>query len=296
VLHNDIDNIQIARHRVRSDAPLLAAGRVVISRQEENLAMSTAMPRPIAGTTAMVTGANRGLGQAFVRALLARGADKVYAAARRPDGIDVYDPRVVPVGLDITKAVDIDAAVRACPDTSLLINNAGLMRGTTFTTTPDIDGARAEMETNYFGTLLMSRAFAPSLAAHQGALVNVLSIASFFANPFNGTYCASKSAEWVLTNALRIELRSKGIAVVGVHAGFIDTDMAADVNEPKISPESVVEQTLDALEAGRSEVLTDDGTRQLKNDLPHDQTAIYPPLQRRWDANDSPWTRSHRIG
>jgi NAD(P)-dependent dehydrogenase (short-subunit alcohol dehydrogenase family) len=254
--------------------------------------MSTEMPRPIAGATAMVTGANRGLGRTFVHALLARGANKVYAATRRPDDLDVDDPRIVPVGLDITQQSHVDAAVRACPDTSLLINNAGLMRGTAFTTAPDIDDARAEMETNYFGTLMMSRAFAPALAAHQGALVNVLSIASFFVNPFNGTYCASKSAEWALTNALRIELRSKGVAVIGVHAGFIDTDMAADVYEDKIPPESVVEQTLDALEAGRSEVLTDDATRQLKQDLPDDQVVIYPPLQTRWDNNDSPWRRA----
>jgi NAD(P)-dependent dehydrogenase (short-subunit alcohol dehydrogenase family) len=146
----------------------------------------------------------------------------------------------VPVRLDSTSKEDIEAATHACPDTSLLVNNAGLMRGVAFTTTPDIDDARAEMETNYFGTLLMARAFAPALAARRGALVNVRSIASFFVNPFNGTYCASKSAEWALTNALRIAHRSKGIAVIGVHAGFIDTDMAANVHEQKVSPESVV--------------------------------------------------------
>jgi NAD(P)-dependent dehydrogenase (short-subunit alcohol dehydrogenase family) len=155
-----------------------------------------------------------------------------------------------------------------------------------------IEAARAEMETNYFGTLMMSRAFVPTLADSQGTLVNVLSIASFFANPFNGTYCASKSAAWALTNALRIGLRSKGVAVIGVHAGFIDTDTAVGVYEEKISPASVVEQTLDAVEQGGSEVLTDDVTRQLKQDLPNDQAIIYPPLQTRWDAKDSPWRTS----
>jgi len=254
--------------------------------------MSTPMPRPVGGATAMVTGANRGLGHAFVRGLLARGAHKVYAAARRPDDILVDDPRIVAIGLDITNESDVTAAAHTCADTSLLINNAGLMRGTTFTTTTDIEAARAEMETNYFGTLMMSRAFVPTLADSLGTLVNVLSIASFFANPFNGTYCASKSAAWALTNALRIELRSKGVAVIGVHAGFIDTDMAAGVYEEKISPASVVEQTLDAVEQGGSEVLTDDVTRQLKQDLPNDQAIIYPPLQTRWDAKDSPWRTS----
>ena len=146
------------------------------------------------------------------------------------------------------------------------------------------------METNYFGTLAMARAFAPVLAAAGGgALVNMLSVASWLASPFNGSYCASKSAEWALTNAIRVELHDQGTLVVGVHAGWIDTDMAATVDDSKISPRDVATQTLDAVEKGQSEVLTDDWTRQVKDSLATDQDSLYPELQRRWDAGDTPW-------
>jgi len=146
------------------------------------------------------------------------------------------------------------------------------------------------METNYFGTLAMARAFAPVLAAAgDGALVNVLSVVSWFASPFNGSYCASKSAEWALTNALRVELRGQDTLVVGVHAGWIDTDMAATVEDSKISPREVAAQTLDAVEKGRPEVLTDDWTRQVKDSVAADQDSLYPDIQRSWDAGESPW-------
>jgi NAD(P)-dependent dehydrogenase (short-subunit alcohol dehydrogenase family) len=153
-----------------------------------------------------------------------------------------------------------------------------------------MSAARAEMETNYFGTLSMARAFAPVLAAAGGgALVNVLSVVSWYAPPFNASYCASKSAEWALTNALRVELHGQGTLVVGVHAGFIDTDMAAAVEDAKISPSDVVAQTLDAVEKGQPEVLTDDWTRHVKDSVATDQQSLYPDIQRSWDAGESPW-------
>jgi NAD(P)-dependent dehydrogenase (short-subunit alcohol dehydrogenase family) len=146
------------------------------------------------------------------------------------------------------------------------------------------------METNYFGTLQMCRAFAPVLAHNGGgALVNVLSIASWLTSPFNGSYGASKSAEWALTNAIRVELRSAGTLVMGVHAGWIDTDMAANVPDSKISTGDVVGQTLDALERGDEEVLTDDGTRDVKASLPTDLVSLYPAVQKQWDDQDWPW-------
>ena len=192
--------------------------------------MTEPLARHIKGTTALVTGANRGLGMAFVQALLDRGAAKVYAGARNPGTVDVTDARVVPVQLDITNFDDIAAAARDCTDVSLLVNNAGAMLLRPFLSAPDMSAARTEMETNYFGTLAMARAFAPVLAAAGGgALVNMLSVASWLASPFNASYCASKSAEWALTNALRVELHHQGTLVVGVHAGWIDTDMAATV-------------------------------------------------------------------
>jgi NAD(P)-dependent dehydrogenase (short-subunit alcohol dehydrogenase family) len=252
--------------------------------------MADCLARPIDGITALVTGANRGLGRAFTQALLASGAAKVYAAARDPGAVEVTDARIVPVRLDITNPDDVAAAARDCIDVSLLINNAGAMLQTPFLSAPDMSVARAEMETNYFGTLAMVRAFAPVLAAAGGgALVNVLSVVSWYAPAFNASYCASKSAEWALTNALRVELHGQGTLVVGVHAGFIDTEMTATVQDSKISPREVAAQTLDAVEKGKPEVLTDDWTRHVKESVAADQQNLYPDIQRSWDAGESPW-------
>jgi NAD(P)-dependent dehydrogenase (short-subunit alcohol dehydrogenase family) len=245
----------------------------------------------IAGARALVTGANRGLGKAFVEQLLNLGVAGVYAAARNPDTIDVIDHRVIPIRLDITSPDDVRTAVARCGDITVLINNAGAMLRSPLLAAPDLSAARSEMETNYFGTLAMCRAFAPGLAENGGgALVNVLSIASWLASPFNGSYSASKSAEWALTNAIRTELRATGTLVVAVHAGWIDTDMAATVAETKISPSDVAAQTLDAVQHGTEEVLTDDSTRHVKASLPTDHSSLYPDIQKRWDANDWPWT------
>lgn len=236
----------------------------------------------IEGAHALVTGANRGLGRAYVAALVERGAT-VYGAARDPGAITT--PGVTPVRLDITDAVQIEEAVRRCGDVDLLINNAGTMHEVPLLTGADPSAAETDMRTNYFGTLAMCRAFAPVLRANGGgALVNVLSVVSWFANPYNGGYGASKSAEWALTNAARLELRSQGTLVVGVFAGFIDTEMAANASVEKISPESVVEQTLDGLEAGAEEVLTSGRVRALKEAIPDDLTRIYPAQQEAWDT------------
>jgi NAD(P)-dependent dehydrogenase (short-subunit alcohol dehydrogenase family) len=244
----------------------------------------------IAGTHALVTGANRGLGEAFVAELLDRGVAVVYAAARNPDTVDINDERVVPIRLDVTKPDDVSAAASRCADVSVLINNAGAMLRTPLLAAPDLSAARSEMETNYFGTLAMCRAFAPVLAHNGGgAVVNVLSVASWLTSPFNGSYGASKSAEWALTNAIRVELRAAGTLVVAVHAGWIDTDMAANVPETKISTGDVAGQTLDALERGDEEVLTDDKTREVKASLPTDLTSLYPAIQKQWDAHEWPW-------
>jgi NAD(P)-dependent dehydrogenase (short-subunit alcohol dehydrogenase family) len=244
----------------------------------------------IAGTHALVTGANRGLGKAFVEQLLNRGAAGVYAAARNPDTIDVNDDRVIPIRLDITSPDDVRAAVARCADVAVLINNAGAMLRSPLLAAPDLSAAHSEMEINYFGTLAMCRAFAPVLARNGGgALVNVLSVASWLASPFNGSYAASKSAEWALTNAIRIELRATETLVVGVHAGWIDTDMASNVPEAKLSTSDVAAQTLDAVQRGHEEVITDDSTRHVKASLPTDHSSLYPEIQKRWDTNDWPW-------
>ena len=238
----------------------------------------------IAGARVLVTGAGRGLGRVFTESLLTRGAAVVYAGARDP--AQVVSPGAVPVRLDITSAADVAAAAARCADVDVLINNAGVMRFAPVLAAPDLHSARDEMETNYFGTLRMCRAFAPVLAANGGgALVNVLSIVSWFANPQNSSYCASKSAAWALTNAARIELRRQGTLVTGVFAGVIDTQMgAAFTGLPRTSPQLVVDQALDGIEAGAEEVLCDDRTRFVKASLPHDLALIYPAHQARWDS------------
>jgi NAD(P)-dependent dehydrogenase (short-subunit alcohol dehydrogenase family) len=237
----------------------------------------------IDGSVALVTGANRGLGQAYARELVKRGAAKVYGAAR--DAAAVTEPGVTPIALDITDAGRVGQVAAQCADVSLLVNNAGVMKASTFINAPSLDAARLEMETNYFGTLSMCRAFAPVLAASGGgAIVNMLSITSFYTNPFNASYGASKAAAWSLTNGVRLELHHQGTLVVAVHAGFIDTDMAALVDAPKDSPESVAQQAFDAVEAGQIEVLADERTRTVKAQLSRDHELIYPPVQEFWDA------------
>lgn len=236
----------------------------------------------IDGCVALVTGANRGLGSVFARTLLERGARRVYAGARHP--AMVTDSGVVPVRLDITEPDQVADAAELCADVTLLINNAGVLADSPLLDTPTMGAARTEMEVNYFGTLSMCRAFAPILARNGGgAMVNVLSIASFFTNPAMGSYAASKAAAWALTNGVRVELRRQGTQVVAVHSGYIDTDMAAHVTGPKTSPETVVAATLDSLEAGAEEVLTDDRTRQIKAAVPTDLDTIYPDIQLAWD-------------
>ena len=236
----------------------------------------------IAGSVALVTGANRGLGRVYARELIRRGAAKVYAAARKP--AEVTEPGVTPIGLDITDPERVAQVAQQCADVTLLVNNAGVLTYSNFTGAPDLSGARLEMETNYFGTLSMCRAFAPVLQANGGgAIVNMLSVTSFYTNPINASYGASKAAGWSLTNGVRLELHHQGTLVVGVHAGFLDTDMAARVDLPKNSPQSVAQQVCDAVEAGQVEVLCDERTRTIKAELSRDQELIYPAVQKLWD-------------
>jgi NAD(P)-dependent dehydrogenase (short-subunit alcohol dehydrogenase family) len=227
----------------------------------------------IRDSIAFVTGANRGIGLAFTQELLAAGARKVYAAARNPERITLDG--VSRVRLDVTKPDTIAAAASDCIDVNLLINNAGIALWTGFLGPDAVEAARSEMETNYFGPLLLSRAFAPVLAKNGGgAIVNVLSILSWVAVPNAGTYSASKAAGWALTNWLRNGLREQGTQVVGVHAGPVDTDMASELTLPKVKPVDVVRQLLTAIETGCDEVLADDMTRKVKAGL-SDQEGIY---------------------
>jgi len=220
----------------------------------------------IRGSVALVTGANRGLGLAFSKALLERGAKKVYAAARNPASVTL--PGVVPVQLDVTNAESIAKLAAELQDVSLLINNAGISQGSGILAADAVARAREEMEANYLGPLAMTQAFAPTLAKQGGgAIINVLSALAWVALPRAATYSASKSAAWGLTNGIRSELKGQGTQVVGLHVGFVDTDLTRAVDAPKEKPEDVIRRTLDGLEAGHTEVLADETSKTLKQNL-----------------------------
>jgi NAD(P)-dependent dehydrogenase (short-subunit alcohol dehydrogenase family) len=220
----------------------------------------------IQNSVALVTGANRGLGLAFTQALLAGGARKVYAAARDPASI--RQAGVQPVRLDVTKPEEVAAAARDLGDVTLVVNNAGIIRGSGFLGENGVEAARAEFETNFFGPIAVSRAFAPILGRNGGgAIVNVLSALSWVAFPSSSTYAASKAAAWSFSNGLRHELRGQGTQVLALHVGYMDTDMVRHVTAPKSKPEDVVKAALEALEAGKSEVLADEVSRRIKQNL-----------------------------
>jgi NAD(P)-dependent dehydrogenase (short-subunit alcohol dehydrogenase family) len=207
----------------------------------------------IDGAEALVSGGNRGHGKAFVQALLDAGARKVYEGSRSPS--ECTDPRQHTLRLDITNVRDIAAAAQTCRDVTICVNNAGIASVGSLLYPGDDDSARREMETNYFGTLAMCRAFAPVLRHNGGgALVNILSVVSWYVDPLLGAYSVSKAAEWAMTNGIRIELREQR-TLVDVRARFIDTDMAADVDLPKVRPQDVAATTMAALRAGREQVL-----------------------------------------
>lgn len=233
---------------------------------------------------ALVTGANRGLGEAFASALVDRGVQNVYGAARNP--AEISAPGVTPVRLDVTRPGEIAAAVEHCGDVQLLVNNAGVVCSSTFLDPPSMEAARLEMEVNYFGPLAMIRSFSPILARNGGgAIINVLSIVSFFNFPGTGSQSASKAAAWSMTNGVRMELRDQGTLVVALHTGFIDTGprgMAATVTAPKLTAEHVVAEALNAVEVDQEEVLVGERTKLIKASLPEDLKTIYPDVERQW--------------
>jgi NAD(P)-dependent dehydrogenase (short-subunit alcohol dehydrogenase family) len=214
---------------------------------------------------AVVTGANRGLGRRLAAQLLDRGA-KVYAAARRPESVDL--PGAVPIRLEVTDEESIRAAAHLASDATLLVNNAGISTGTPLLA-GDPDAVRLEMETNFFGPLAVTRAFAPVIEGNGGgAVLNVLSVLSWLHPADLGAYAAAKAAAWALTDAAREELAPRGITVSAVHVGYMDTDMARAVPaDRKADPAHVAAQALDGVERGLPEILADDVTRLVKQGL-----------------------------
>ncbi|MEZ0064569.1 NAD(P)-dependent dehydrogenase (short-subunit alcohol dehydrogenase family) [Streptacidiphilus sp. MAP12-20] len=228
----------------------------------------------IKGSVALVTGGSRGIGKALVEQLYARGATKVYATARDPR--TVTHPDAVPLALEVTDPASVAAAAEQAKDVTILINNAGALVGASFLGSP-VEDVRHEFETNFYGPLLLTRAFVPVIERNGGGhILNAHSVLSWLAN--GGSYSASKAALWSQTNSLRLELRPRGIGVTGLHMAYVDTDMAARVDAPKASPEDIAAQALDGIEAGAHEVLADETTRQVKAALSGDLGALYPQL------------------
>lgn len=213
------------------------------------------------GATALVTGANRGIGHHFAVELLRRGA-KVYATARRPELVDVPSAEVV--RLDITDQSSVDAVAALCEDVDVLINNAADTAGGNLVT-GDLAAIRSTMDSNYYGTLAMIRAFAPILARNGGgAILNVLSAVAWNTVDGNTAYAAAKSAEWGLTNGVRVELAGQGTLVSALVPGLVGTQTLLDFAEREglvlpegavMDPADLVQLACDGLEAGEIEIL-----------------------------------------
>ena len=221
----------------------------------------------IAGSVALVTGANRGLGAAFARGLMAAGAAKVYAAARDPATVAL--PGAVPVRLDVTRPDDAAMLATQLSDVTLLVNNAGIAEFGPLLAPNAIDALHKQFETNAVGPLRLVQAFAPTLARNGGGgVINVLSVLSWLTLPgTTGGYSASKAAAWALGNALRQELKAQGTELLALHAAFIDTDMARGVASAKTAPDEIVRLALAAIEAGQPELLADATTRDVHRGL-----------------------------
>jgi len=229
----------------------------------------------ISASTALVTGANRGFGQALAAELISRGA-RVYAGARDPASVSL--PGAIPVALDITDPASVAAAADTAAGITLLVNNAGVGTGASLLD-GDLEKLRLEMDTHFFGTLAVTRACAPKIAANGGGcILNILSALSWISFPRVGGYCAAKSAEWSLTNALRQELAPQGIRVSGLHVGYMDTDMTVRVNAPKLDVSDVAVTAVDGIAAGDYEILADELSQKLQAALAGGVTALYPDL------------------
>jgi NAD(P)-dependent dehydrogenase (short-subunit alcohol dehydrogenase family) len=228
----------------------------------------------IKDSVVLVTGGSRGVGKALVEELYARGAGKVYATARDPR--TVTHPDAVPLALEVTDPDSVAAAAAQAQDVTVLINNAGIATGARLLTAP-VDDIRREFETNFYGPLLVTRAFAPVIERNGGGhVLNVHSVLSWLAD--GNAYSATKAAVWAQTNGLRLDLQPRGISVTGLHMGYVDTDMTTNIDAPKANAHDIAVAALDGVEAGAHEVLADDLTRWVKSQLSSDVSALYQQL------------------
>lgn len=230
-------------------------------------------------SVALVTGANRGIGKCYVEALVDRGATKVYACARNASTVSAlatkYPGIVEAIELDITDHTAVDRVANQCSDVSLLVNNAGVNQMSAFVAGSSMDAARAEMEVNYFGTMSVSRAFAPVLANNGGgAMINMLSILSRVNLPMMGSLCASKAAGLSMVQGVRAELDGQGTAVIAVMPGAVDTDMSKDFPPPKMPPADVVTAALDGMENGEEEIYPGEMASGVSQGLSADAKAV----------------------
>ncbi len=213
-------------------------------------------------SVAFVTGANRGIGKAYIEALVQAGARRIYAAARSADSLKaivaIAPDRIIPIALDVTNADQVNAAAQTAQDVTLLINNAGVIGAGGLFIANSVETAQWEMNTNYFGTLSMVRAFAPILKRNGGgAIINMLSVVAIANAPIFSSYSASKAALQSLTQGIRAELAQQGTQVIGVFPGPVDTAMAEGVAGDKAEPIAVAKAALQAVEAGVEDVYPD---------------------------------------
>ena len=231
------------------------------------------MTETIKGSVVLITGATGAIAQALISGLVARGATKIYGAARDPSALAAF-PYLVPIKLDVTSDEDVARAAALATDVTLLINNAGVNHNTGFMASSDMAIAREEIEVNYLAPLRVTRAFAPALIKNHGAVLNLLTILARVSLPFMGSYCASKAAGLSLTQGMRGDLMPKGVRVAAALPGAVDTRMTAGLPIPKMTTADAATEILDGFEAGEEEIYVGEMARGLAQGLAHDPKAV----------------------
>jgi short-subunit dehydrogenase len=231
------------------------------------------MTETIKGSVVLITGATGAIAKALIAELKARGAARIYAAARDVSSLVASDG-LIPIKMDVTNDQEVAKAVSAAGDVTLLINNAGINHNTSFMSAPDIAIAREEIEINYLAPLRVTKAFAPVLSRNKGAVLNLLTILARVNLPFMGSYCASKAAGLSLTQGLRGELTPKGVRVAAALPGAIDTRMTAMLTIPKMTTADAAREILDGFEAGEEEIYVGEMARGLAQGLAHDPKGV----------------------